>query len=79
MNLNKSFDAMLGDMYDSYLDSHISAEDTECGHDVSCEILDELGYVDHLQGKCHHCHYQNGDISKEFYYDLCNIEEKVGS
>lgn len=53
----------------------VDCDITRCGHSVQSNILDELGYTDYLNAECHHCHDYNGEISSEFYNELCLMEK----
>ena len=61
------------DMYDEL----VSSEITNCGHDVSSDVLSELGYKDFFGAKCHHCLHYDGDISDKEYEKLCEKEKVI--
>jgi len=54
----------------------IDERDTQCGHNVEAAILDEMGYKDHFNAKCHHCKHFDGDITDDQFEKLCEMEGK---
>jgi len=52
----------------------VPSDITLCGHSVSANVLDELGYTDYVGATCHECLYYDGKISEELFNELLELE-----